>query len=97
MLKLPSIPGLTNEGFLNLLFPLFAWSLDSIDIFRKQTFVYSHASCHFRNIQLRKSTEDSCYLIIIVRFFCIVETADMNVFVYFLPTDRITEATDLER
>ena len=33
MLKLPSILGLTNEGFLNLLFPLFACSLDSIYIY----------------------------------------------------------------
>ena len=84
------------KRFFNLLFPLFAWSLHSIDIFGKQTFVYSHASCYFRNIQLWKSTEDSCYLIIIVRFFRFMETTDVNIFVYFFPSDRITETTNLK-
>ncbi len=85
------------KGFLNLFFPLFARSLHTIDVLRKQTLMDSHALCHFRNIQLRKSAEDSRYLIIIVRFFRIVKTTDMNVFVYFFPTDRITETTNLER
>ena len=83
--------------FLNLLFPLFAWSFHPIDVLGKQTFVDSHASCYFRNIQLRKSTEDSCYFIVIVRFFCIMETTDVDVFVYFFPSDRITETTNLIR
>ena len=85
------------KRFFNLLFPLFTRSLHSVDVFGKYTLVDSHTSCYFRNIQLRKSAEDSCYFIIIICFFRIIEIADVNIFVYFFPTDCVTKTADLER
>ena len=80
----------------NLLFPLFARSLYPIDVFGEKTFMDAHATGHFRDIQLRKPAEYPRYFIVVVRFFLLVETADVNILINLFPADSITKTANLE-
>ena len=40
--------------------------------------------------------ENFCNFVVIVWFFCLVEIADMNVFVYFFPSDGVAKSANFE-
>ena len=80
-----------SKGLFYLFLAFFAGTLYTINIFGKQAFVYAHTSGYLGNVQLWKLTKNFGDFVVEVWLVVVEKTTDMNVFIYFVPTDGVAK------